>query len=313
MFIKGRRRQLHLGRGLPPEYVRWAYRLFLDREPENEHVVRSTAATIRTTPELRRAIMASEEYRAHAMADTFAGRTARVVNILDDGLRVCVDLADPISGAGVVLGMGEIEERTWIRDLLRPGDIALDLGANVGLITVTMASSVGEEGHVIAFEPLPAAAQLLRASIRENGFEDRVEVQQVAAGDRYGSVQLLAAPNGSLSATHLVATADGHTTVQVPMVRLDDLEVPRPVRLIKADIEGSEPFAFDGAERLLEEDRPLILSEINPPMLNVVAGVSAEEFIRRMSDRGYSCTSVSGEPILDVAGPTPRSAVFRPI
>ena len=312
MFWKRHRRGTEQPTGLTTEHVRWAYRLFLDREPENEEVLRSTARVIPTTPELRRAMMSSEEYRAHAVADAFHGSSIRVVSILDDGLRVCIDLADAVSGAGVALGMGEVEERRWIRDTLRAGDVALDLGANVGLLTVTMAAAVGGSGHVVSFEPLPAAAEMLKISVRENGFEDRVRIEAAAVGDHGGTVHLLDAPNGNLSASHLVGEADTRATVEALMVTLDGQDLPRPVRLIKADIEGAEPLAFTGAERLLREDRPLILCEVNPVRLPEVAGISAREFIGQMLERGYGCTALDGSAISEVTGTVPVSAVFRP-
>lgn len=312
MFWKRHQRGTARHTGLTTEHVRWAYRLFLDREPENEDVLRSTAKVIPTTPELRRAMMSSDEYRAHAVADAFAGSSIRVVSILDDGLRVCIDLADAVSGAGVALGMGEVEERRWIRDTLRAGDVALDLGANVGLLTVTMAAAVGGSGRVVSFEPLPAAAEMLQISVRENGFEDRVRIEPAAVGDHGGTVRLLNAPNGNLSASHLVGEDDARQSVDALMVTLDGQDLPRPVRLIKADIEGAEPLAFAGGERLLREDRPLILCEVNAIRLPEVAGISAREFITQMDGRGYACTALDGTPITDVSGPVPASAVFRP-
>lgn len=312
VFWTRHRRGAAQGTGLTTEHVRWAYRLFLDREPENEDVLRSTARGIRSTPELRRAMMSSDEYRAHAVADAFAGSSIRVVSILDDGLRVCIDLADAVSGAGVALGMGEVEERRWIRETLRAGDVALDLGANVGLLTVTMAAAVGGSGRVVSFEPMPAAAEMLRISVRENGFEDRVRIEPAAVGDHGGTVNLLDAPNGNLSASHLVGEEDARPTVEALMVTLDGQDLPRPVRLIKADIEGAEPLAFAGGEHLLRADRPLILCEINPVRLPEVAGISAREFIGRMEERGYACTALDGTAITDVTGTVPASAVFQP-
>jgi hypothetical protein len=96
------------------------------------------------------------------------------------------------------------------------------------------------------------------------------------------------------------------------MVTLDGQDLPRPVRFVKADIEGSEPLAFAGAERLLREDRPLILCEVNPVRLPEVAGISVREFIGQMDGRGYDCTALDGTPISDASGTIPVSAVFRP-
>ena len=66
------------------------------------------------------------------------------------------------------------------------------------------------------------------------------------------------------------------------MVALDDYSVRRPVALIRIDVEGAEPQAMRGAERLLREDRPVILSELHPYQLQAVSGVDAEAYLEQM-------------------------------
>ena len=65
------------------------------------------------------------------------------------------------------------------------------------------------------------------------------------------------------------------------MVALDALALRRPVRFIKMDVEGAEPQVVRGAERLLREDRPVILSELHPAQLERASGVTADASCRR--------------------------------
>jgi hypothetical protein len=73
----------------------------------------------------------------------------------------------------------------------------------------------------------------------------------------------------------------------VPVVTLDGLEVRRPVRFIKMDVEGAEPQVLQGATRILKEDRPLILSELHPTQLARASGVTADRFLEQIAALGY--------------------------
>ncbi len=57
--------------------------------------------------------------------------------------------------------------------VLRPGDAVIDVGANLGWYTVTLAQAVGPNGHVFAFEPRSDIFAQLERSVQENGFADR--------------------------------------------------------------------------------------------------------------------------------------------
>ena len=81
------------------------------------------------------------------------------------------------------------------------------------------------------------------------------------------------------------------------MVALDDLDIRRPVRLIKMDVEGAEPLVVRGGARLLAEDRPLIISELHPAQLERVSGISAADFLDEMRRLGYRAITIDGAPI----------------
>lgn len=154
---------------------------------------------------------------------------------------------------GCWLGTYERENQHKIASNLRAGDIAYDIGANVGFFTLLMAHIVGPGGHVHAFEPLPANLAQLRRHIAINGLHN-VTVHPVAISDATGQATFKTANHDSEGRL----SNDGDITVQT--VALDDLRLPLP-HLIKMDIEGEECLALSGMARTLRQARPYLLIE----------------------------------------------------
>src|SRR4029078_5429370 len=73
--------------------------------------------------------------------------------------------------------------------LLQPGDTFVDIGANVGMATLTAARAVGPGGRILAFEPNPAVSSILAQSLRRNGL-DQVELHPCGIGERPGHFSL---------------------------------------------------------------------------------------------------------------------------
>jgi FkbM family methyltransferase len=301
--------------------VAWAYRILLDREPESEDVLLPKMRAYDSTRQLRHDIVTSDEYQEKNRDFAHANDRTLVVKEISEGLRLWVDLADHAIGLNIVRGRYELNELEFIRRTLRPGQHAVDCGAHVGFFAMHMAARVGPTGSVTAFEPFGANAECLERSIAENRFQDRVRLVRAAAGQAGGALPLVYAPNTINSGGAFLQTSGppppGHNTVEVPVVALDAADLPRPVAFIKADIEGAEPLAFRGADRLLREDRPVVLSELHPWQLGRVAGVTAAEFIAEMAGRGYRChllgAGVIGAEIHDAPSNGVTSVVFVPV
>lgn len=156
---------------------------------------------------------------------------------------------------------------------------AVDVGAHIGGVTVGLAID-NPELRVIAVEPVPENAALLRQNIEQNGIADRVTVIEGAAGGKkavdvwYGyrgdEVMEHHAWIGNSSLAYARASDIAHETVHYPKpVRLSDLG---PLSLIKIDCEGGEyAFLADPAVR----DVPLILGEWHPVMGNTIGDFQA--------------------------------------
>lgn len=307
--------------------VRWAYRLFLDREPESEGAVAQKMSSSSSTEDLRRDFMSSPEFRHRnrQLPGLAPEQTVVVIKELTPGLRLFVNLADQAIGLNIVREDFEKSELAFVRQCLHVGDSVLDIGANIGFFAMYMASFVGAEGHVQAYEPIAANAELLERSIRENRFDGRITLRRAAAGAAPGEIRLAYLPleagshnSGGAYLLEADRTAPHHhETVSVPMLRLDDEDLRRPVRFIKIDVEGAELLVFRGARELLAADRPIILSEIHPLQLTRVSGCRPADLIEEMRALGYECALLeSGKPgklIRDTEGDAIRSVVFRPM
>jgi FkbM family methyltransferase len=278
--------------GLTREHVVWAYRLLLDRDPESEDVIAPKLAGSRDTSELRRHLMTSAEFRTRNPDFAHTNDSTVVIKEIAPGVRLFVDLSDHVIGLNIVRGGYEREEAAFARSVLKPGDVAVDVGAHIGFFTMQMAAAVGATGRVYAFEPFDANADLLERSLVENAFGDRVLFRRAAVGAAPGRAALTFPvetlnSGGAYLLRGGTAPLSGNLAKEVPVVALDALDLRRPVAFIKMDVEGAEPQVVRGAAKILADDRPIILSELHPTQLDRASGVSPAEFLSELEAIGY--------------------------
>jgi FkbM family methyltransferase len=158
---------------------------------------------------------------------------------------------------------------SWLcRKILRPGDTALDIGANLGVVTLVMAKAVGPRGTVHSFEPNPSMTTMLRKSIGRT--YQNVRLHDVALGSADAELNLYVPPS-NVGAGSLVRFKDApHTTAVVcPVRKLSDIakrENISAIRFVKIDVEGFENEVLLGAEDVLSDLRPgAIVLETNQP------------------------------------------------
>jgi len=157
-------------------------------------------------------------------------------------------------------------EILWMRGELRPGDLAVDVGAYKGGYTYNMRREVGAAGAVLAFEPQPELAAYLRACVRAFDWSNVMVVERGLSATR-GRRPLLRPTNDPSPAASLVGASlpPGARSRDVEVDTLDhalaSLGAARPVRLLKCDVEGHELDVFRGAHATLVEQRPRILVE----------------------------------------------------
>ncbi len=181
------------------------------------------------------------------------------------------------------------------RELVRPGAVVWDIGANVGLFAAAASFLAGPEGAVLAVEADGWLANLLRESFRGlPGGRAPVAVLGAAAAGANGVADLHVAQRGR-AANHLAGVAGStqaggvravEKVLTVTLDRLLDL-FPAP-RLVKIDVEGSELDCLRGAARLLREVRPVVVCE--------VTGENAAAVGRLLLDAGYRLHDAAAAP-----------------
>ena len=156
-----------------------------------------------------------------------------------------------------------------ITRIVKPGWVCVDVGAHVGYFTLLLAKLVGEHGHVIAFEAHPENAEQIRSNVRINGYEARVQVENMAVSDgNYHRVKLFPGRKHSSAEWNIVGhDVEGNPTqpeLDVPATSLDSYFPPGSrVDFVKMDIEGAEAQALRGMRRLLQEYKPLVFVEFH--------------------------------------------------
>lgn len=183
----------------------------------------------------------------------------------------------------------EIEVQKVLCQQLRPGEVMVDVGANLGLHALLGASCVGPEGHVYAFEPVPSNCHFLERHIALNDFGGRITLIPKAAADvAGGTLELHGAQEGITFAASICKKGATGVTIKVPVTTLDAAlaQRPKPVRLIKIDVEGAEQLVLRGARQLLAKDRPLLVIEVHSFALPSF-GTSAEAFRQELEGLGY--------------------------
>jgi len=190
---------------------------------------------------------------------------------LGDGIALCrvltrykffVSTKDIGFGANVLLdGYWEIWLSQFIARTVRRGTVVIDVGANYGYHALLLADLAGPSGRLLAVEPNPDVARLLRRSLDLNGFSQRSNVCEFALGAAEGRA-ILAIPPGEPKNASTVAgeTADDWERREVQVRPLDALVAGAgPIGFIKIDAEGAEEAIIEGMPDTLAARPPMVL------------------------------------------------------
>ena len=166
-----------------------------------------------------------------------------------DGAKLAVRRGMTGATGNIYCGLHEYVDMRFVLDTLKPGDLFVDIGSNVGSYTVLASKVCG--ARTIAVEPDPDAAKTLRRNIEINGIEDKVRIVEAALGAFEGKVSFTV---GRDTVNRVARPED--TNVRDVVVRpLDEVlggEVPK---VIKIDVEGFEAEVFKGAAATLADAR----------------------------------------------------------
>lgn len=222
-------------------------------------------------------------------------RTDVIVTDFDDDISIHLSLSEHMQRR--IFWMGYYSENIayLLNTLLKPEMTVLDIGANVGEITLLAAKRVGGKGKVFAFEPIDAIANQLKRNVKMNNFS-QVHVEQYALGDTVDGDRPIYASCGQkvkdkhnglgslygregeipLQKTHMT-TLDTWLQTHINIQNID---------LIKIDIEGAELACLKGAKECLQQFKPKIIVEIQD-FSAASAGYRPADILDFLSDFGY--------------------------
>jgi FkbM family methyltransferase len=171
------------------------------------------------------------------------------------GLKYFVDPDDlVIAPQMIVYRQWEADLSDLFRRLCKPDTILVDVGANFGYFTVLGANLIGNSGsgQVIAYEPNPKLAALVRRNMEINWSMAPIVVHEAAVADKFGEVTLYV-PRGHGANASLSAPDEFECeTITVPLLRLDDTIPPNlTVDIMKIDVEGHEAAVLRGARDVI--------------------------------------------------------------
>jgi FkbM family methyltransferase len=187
------------------------------------------------------------------------------------------NVADEYVGRSLHL-YGEFSEgeNAAFRQLVAPGQVVLDVGANIGAHTISLAKIVGPAGAVLAFEPQRVIYQMLCGNIALNALSN-VFAYHLAVGSAAGTV-LVPLPDYAVPGNYGGIALGGFTSgEQVTVVALDSLELPR-CDFIKIDVEGMEREVLAGAVRTIARFQPKLYVEndkaaLSPALIEYLLGL----------------------------------------
>ncbi|MHC8378122.1 FkbM family methyltransferase [Pseudomonas sp. MDT1-16] len=229
---------------------------------------------------------------------TYASARRVAVNCGPDELMIRSEIGFVLCSASdhaliaTLLEAGELEPgtRRLIHKILKPGDVYVDIGANIGMHMLAAAQAMQGCGKIIGFEPFGPTKALIDKTMWINGFSGIAETHQLAVSNKSGSQSLnLGATSGHHSLFKLdTPAALAKPPVQVDLISLDEMIKPdQVIHLLKIDAEGAELDVIEGAKRLLKNNPQIkLIVELGLSHLERT-GHTVEDWLEKFSTLGF--------------------------
>lgn len=183
------------------------------------------------------------------------------------------------------MGIYELHVQYLIRDLLDPGDVLYDIGANNGYLSLLGAQCTGPTGRVFSFEPLPANGDRINALMNENRMTN-FELVRMAVSNSAGEMEFFIGGDEDPYTPSLIRDRRSRS-IKVMVTTIDEFVAGNPAPdLIKMDIEGAEVMAVKGADRLLASpSAPKLLIEVHSQEID-------QEISSILRNHGYTLKTI---------------------
>lgn len=188
--------------------------------------------------------------------------TFRIVN--RNGINYQLDLSDWVEWNLYFKNNLNPEEKLF--ELVKDGMTVIDIGANIGELTLNFAKRVGANGKIFSFEPSPINFQKCERNISLNeNLKNNITLFNLALGEKEGTAYLQTRDEHNLG-----MNAIGEIGVEVQMKTLDTVVLENKIQkcgLIKMDVEGFELKVLKGAAKTISDFKPILFMEMNNELL----------------------------------------------
>lgn len=165
----------------------------------------------------------------------------------------------------------EKENIQFLKTTIQPGNIIIDIGAHLGLMSAICAQLTGNKGSIYAFEPTPLTFEILKKVIRMNGAQNIIQPVNKAVSNFTGELDFFVDDNDGSNANSLVSRNDKNRNARkTKVVTLDDFIREKELKkldLVKIDAEGSELDVLRGAVNSIRSFRPKIILAMHPNLI----------------------------------------------
>ncbi len=203
------------------------------------------------------------------------------------GMKMRVPFAE-VHGMSLILGYGyEPELTSRIQAYLRPGDVFVDVGANMGYFTLLGSKLVGDVGKVLSFEPCISTSVRLTQNLQLNSITN-VSIYSAALSDREGTSFLSIPPFFNNGVSTVRDVANDNKCLPVQLRCFDGISEAQSskdrIRLFKIDTEGHELRVLQGMQNTLKSAKSVAIAcELTPTLTSVPAIVT---FLDNLGFRG---------------------------
>lgn len=217
------------------------------------------------------------------------------------GIRLSLNLQEYLQSWIYVFGAYELPTVKFIRSYLRPGDLAMDVGGQIGYLSIVMATSADRKTRVLSFEPESDNIQRFKTNTSLNGLTN-VNLVEQAVSDRIGSIRLYLSSDSN-AGTHSTIKENTNVSdryVDIPCTTIDAEVEQRGLQrvdLIKVDVEGGEIDVIKGAINTLKNYQPVVITELGDA-LQKARGLSTDEFKLFLQEHGFHCYIINEDGTL---------------
>jgi len=229
-----------------------------------------------------------------ALHSEYKSPSKRMIN--QDGINYQLDISNLVDWY-IYFGFKE-PEKDRLFSMISKGQTIIDVGANIGDMTLNFAKIAGDNGLVIAFEPFPPMFSKLTQNIALNSFKNIV-TQNLGLANATSVLEMEEPSEGNPGMNRITSNSSKNTT-QISVVRLDDFLKKsniQEIHIIKIDVEGYEHEVLKGAQEILTHQRPLLFIELDDANLRD-QGSSAQQLIQLLESLNYKMVKATNNSVI---------------